>query len=551
MNSETKTCQNCKNNFTIEPDEFAFYEKVGILPATQCLSCRTKHHLSFWLFGKFRKGVSDLSGDSIITILPEKNRYPIYSLKEWHSDNWNAMDYGQEYDNSKSLFEQLKNLQEKIPRPHQTGSNNTDCDWSDDAWNCKNCYLSRSMDTCEDLFYAYHNRYVKNSIDPYVCFNSDRLYECFYCFNSYKIFYSRDSRDCLDSYFLFDCRNCTNCFMCWNLRSKSYCIENMQYTKQEYQEKIKSFNLGSYASITSFKNNFKEIVRSRVVHRENFNFKAYNSTGNYLSSTTNCINCFNADNSQDSFNCVSAVENKSLIDCSGCFKAELCGNCSCCVEGYDLRYSSWSSSRYSEYLDICIECEYCFACVGLKKKKNCILNKQYTKEEYNALKNKIVSDMKMRDEYGKFLPYSMSLGPYNLSTGFLYFPDTKEEHILSLGGYWENLKENHVDGIETKDLPDNIQDVEENITKQSLICPETGWRFNIAPNELLFYKQNNIPLPRQHFDVRIKSYINKFIILEQYPYSCVYCSKNIMTHYPPEWGYQKIACIECYQNNLN
>lgn len=27
MNSETKQCQNCKKDFTIEPDDFAFYEK--------------------------------------------------------------------------------------------------------------------------------------------------------------------------------------------------------------------------------------------------------------------------------------------------------------------------------------------------------------------------------------------------------------------------------------------------------------------------------------------------------------------------------------------
>ena len=27
MQAETKNCQNCKNDFTIEPEDFAFYEK--------------------------------------------------------------------------------------------------------------------------------------------------------------------------------------------------------------------------------------------------------------------------------------------------------------------------------------------------------------------------------------------------------------------------------------------------------------------------------------------------------------------------------------------
>jgi len=30
--NETKNCQNCKNDFTIEPDDFSFYEKIKVPP---------------------------------------------------------------------------------------------------------------------------------------------------------------------------------------------------------------------------------------------------------------------------------------------------------------------------------------------------------------------------------------------------------------------------------------------------------------------------------------------------------------------------------------
>ena len=30
MNSETKTCQNCKQNFIIEPEDFEFYAKIKV-----------------------------------------------------------------------------------------------------------------------------------------------------------------------------------------------------------------------------------------------------------------------------------------------------------------------------------------------------------------------------------------------------------------------------------------------------------------------------------------------------------------------------------------
>ena len=550
MKQEEKICEHCKLNFSISEGELTLYRKVGIELPTLCNFCRIKLHLSFWMFGKFRKGKSDLSGENLITVLPEKNRYPIYTLTEWHSDKWDAMDYGIEYDETQPFLKQLQDLQEKVPHPHQNGIKNTKCDWCDDVWNSKNCYLSRSMEECEDLFYSYRNIKVKNSVDMTICFNCEKSYDSGDCHNSYKLFYSRHSRDCIDSNFLYDCRNCQNCFMSWNLRNKSYCIENVQYTKEAYEEKLKSFKLGSYKSVQSFKKQFEELARNEAVHRENFNFRAYNSTGNYLLDVKNCKNCNTINDSEDCYNCIRGQKQKSNIDANGCWYSELLGNCSSCVNGYAEKYCVWSSSRYSEYSDLCIECDYCFGCVGLKKKKYCILNKQYSKEEYESLKNKIIQDMKKRGEYGKFLPYAMSAGPFNFSTSFLYFPETKKEDILTLGGYWDDIDESHIKGIPTSELPDKIEDVPDNIITQALICPETGWRFNIAQNEIIFYKENNIPLPRYHFDVRTKKQLKYLTVLKSYQYTCFYCEKDIMAYYPTEWGYKKIACEECYKQNI-
>ena len=550
MKQEEKICEHCKLNFSISEGELTLYRKVGIELPTLCNFCRIKLHLSFWMFGKFRKGKSDLSGENLITVLPEKNRYPIYTLTEWHSDKWDAMDYGIEYDETQPFLKQLQDLQEKVPHPHQNGIKNTKCDWCDDVWNSKNCYLSRSMEECEDLFYSYRNIKVKNSVDMTICFNCEKCYDSGDCHNSYKLFYSRHSRDCIDSNFLYDCRNCQNCFMSWNLRNKSYCIENVQYTKEAYEEKLKSFKLGSYKSVQSFKKQFEELARNEAVHRENFNFRAYNSTGNYLLDVKNCKNCNTINDSEDCYNCIRGQKQKSNIDANGCWYSELLGNCSSCVNGYAEKYCVWSSSRYSEYSDLCIECDYCFGCVGLKKKKYCILNKQYTKESFDELRTKIIQDMKKRGEYGKFLPYAMSAGPFNFSTSFLYFPETKKEDILTLGGYWDDIDESHIKGIPTSELPDKIEDVPDNIITQALICPETGWRFNIAQNEIIFYKENNIPLPRYHFDVRTKKQLKYLTVLKSYQYTCFYCEKDIMAYYPTEWGYKKIACEECYKQNI-
>jgi len=46
MNQEVKTCQNCKKDFTIEPDDFSFYKKELIPVPHRCPDCRYKQRFS-------------------------------------------------------------------------------------------------------------------------------------------------------------------------------------------------------------------------------------------------------------------------------------------------------------------------------------------------------------------------------------------------------------------------------------------------------------------------------------------------------------------------
>lgn len=547
-----KQCLYCKEEFLITDTESNLYEKVGIVEPLLCSPCRHKQHMAFWPFGKFRIGKSDLSGEKLITVLPDNARYPIYTSREWWSDAWDAMDYGQDYDPNRSFFDQLKELQEKVPRPHQQGAQNINCDWCDDAWESKNCYLSRSVFNAEDLIYGYRAFKVKDSIDVSHVFDLEKCYDCVYCFNSYELFFSRNSRDCMNSAFLFDCRNCNHCFMSWNLRGKSYCILNVQYTKEEYIEKMKELSLSSYKELESLRAQYKEILRKEVVHRENFSVKTYDSFGSYLNDCKSCTNVFFWEESENCVNCLRGREAKDCIDSTGCWKIELSGNNSCCTNGYKLNYSIWcDGARYCEYCDECLEIDNCFGCVSLRKKKYCILNKQYTKEEYEELKEKIIEDMKARGEYGKFPPYSMGLCPYNLSTASIYFPEVTKEYVVEKGGYWEEVGDTKIEGMLTSDLPDSINDVDESICKQALICPETGWRYNISEAELSFLKKMKIALPRVHFDVRTKERVITTSPTKSEVYKCVYCSKDINAYYPKSWSYQKIACESCYLKEIS
>ena len=51
--------------------------------------------------------------------------------------------------------------------------------------------------------------------------------------------YSERLQECADVFFSFDLKNCQNCIFSSNLRNKSYCIDNVQYTKEEFEKRLK------------------------------------------------------------------------------------------------------------------------------------------------------------------------------------------------------------------------------------------------------------------------------------------------------------------------
>ncbi|MCR4328459.1 MAG: hypothetical protein NUV53_02965 [Patescibacteria group bacterium] len=547
--SSLQVCQACKSQFTIEPDDFAFCTELDVPVPDECKWCLWKHLLSFWVFGRFRKAKSALSGKTIITTFSESVRFPLYSHDEWISDAWDPFAYGQDYDPSRLFFEQFAELQAKVPHPHQSGVQNTRCDWSDDVWRSKDCYLSRSVLDCENISYCYRTLNCKNSIDLTYSFDLELCYDCLYCFKCFKTRHAFNSRDCIESAFLYDCRNVQSCFMCWNLRNKSYYILNRPYTKEAYFEKIKEFDLKSRSAVWKYKKEFQEVVAREAIHRQNFNFQVTNSTGNILNECKNCKDCYFLEYSENCHAIFRGFESKdsaysvgSAVE-KGVFSV---------VDGFvyeTLATLHTASCRYSAYLDYCEECEYCFGCVGLRKKKYCILNKQYTKEEYELRIANIKADMKNKGEWGKFFPYKLAYGGYNFSLASVFFPESKK-HIEKLGGLWEESEDVAAEDAISDDIPDRIDDVLDDFPTKQLICSKTRRRFNIASHELMFYRQNGIPVPQYHFDVRTLEQLASLAVVIPIKGDCSLCGKSITHFYPPEGHYKKIACVECYQQNV-
>ena len=118
MNSEIRNCQNCKNDFQIEPDDFGFYEKIQVPPPTFCPECRLVRRLAWRNETGLHNRTCDFCKIKIISIYSEDVNKIVYCDKCWWSDNWDGMEYSLDIDFHRPFLEQFFELFYKTPVPN-------------------------------------------------------------------------------------------------------------------------------------------------------------------------------------------------------------------------------------------------------------------------------------------------------------------------------------------------------------------------------------------------------------------------------------------------
>ena len=156
---ETKTCQNCKKDFTIEAEDFSFYEKIKVPPPTFCPECRLQRRLAWRNERSLYKRKCDAPGheETIITMYPPELAIKVYDQKYWWGDEWEGGEYSKEYDFSRPFFEQWKELLYSVPAPALINLMDVKSDYCNFTYQSKNCYLNFASDMNEDSAYLYHS----------------------------------------------------------------------------------------------------------------------------------------------------------------------------------------------------------------------------------------------------------------------------------------------------------------------------------------------------------------------------------------------------------
>ncbi|MDD5146629.1 MAG: hypothetical protein PHN39_02725, partial [Candidatus Pacebacteria bacterium] len=518
---ETKTCQNCKTKFSIESEDFDFYEKIKVPPPTWCPRCRLLRKMARRNERSLYKGKCASCKKEVIFLYPENAPFTVYCNDCWWSDEWDSLEYGKKYDFNKSFFEQFYILSLKVPRLALYQKGNVNSPYTNHADHNKNCYLAFNNGFCEDSMYCKWGIRSKDLVDCYSIFNSELVYESQDSERCSRCKYVYYSHDCVDSNFLFNCKGCQNCSLCSNLRNSSYCFGNRQYSKEEYYKLLLEMEIDSYKGLQKLSQQFNGEVLPKTLRKYAIANKVVNATGDYFNECKNTKECFHVMQMEDCAFCVDDGNMKdsydayeSAFNCERqyeCHAGNRLSNSNFCTISYD--------SHHLEYCEMCHDSSYLFACIGLRNKQYCILNKQYTKEEYEELVPKIIqhmNDMPYTDKkgrvyrYGEFFPPELSPFCYNETIAQEYFPLTKEQ-AQEQGYSWKDPEpRDYQITMKTVDIPDNIKDVNDSILNEVIECAhatclpagrgdcneQCTTAFRIIPQELQFYRKMNLPLPR-------------------------------------------------------
>ena len=112
---ETRNCQNCKNDFTIELDDFSFYEKIKVPPPTFCPECRMARRLIWRNERSLTKRECGLCKKSLISMYSDEDA-PVYCTECWNGNEWDQYFNAKDYRFDQPFFVQLKELFKINPR---------------------------------------------------------------------------------------------------------------------------------------------------------------------------------------------------------------------------------------------------------------------------------------------------------------------------------------------------------------------------------------------------------------------------------------------------
>lgn len=548
----TSKCIECRTEFSVTEEHHRYYSLLDVPAPKRCPDCRqllrTSHINQLNLFKK----ECDATKKGILTNYPPSCPCPVFSQEYWYSDAVDNTKFGRDFDFSRPFFDQYAELSNVVPRPalftdYLTDENSS---YTNYAGKNKNCYLIFDADENWDCYYSYGINSCKNSVDNYRC---EKLELCYQSIDSQKCYSSaflQNCEGCIDSYFLSNCISCKNCICCSNLRQKEYYFFNQPVSKAEYEE-IKA-SLSSLTKVKELQAKF-DLFKTNFPQKALRGFQNENVSGNYLTNCRDVKNSFDCRGLHSGEFCYQVfMAAKDCIDCQEVGEVELaCESIEMGYGAYNIRFclNILNQISYLTYCDSCFTgCSHLFGCIGLKRKKFCILNKEYSESDYHLLKDRIIAHMKETREWGEFFHPKLSHMPYNLTSASGFYTLTKDEALRRGYQWYEADKRDYLP--QTVTVPDQITNVSDSIIKEILSCSSCKKNYRIVQQELLFYRTLLLPVPDCCWECRNKERISKRSVRKLWEQNCANCQIAIQAAYDPAKK-ETVFCDSCYLESLD
>jgi hypothetical protein len=555
----TKTCPVSGQEFTITDEDLLFYKKMDVPTPTLCPKERERRRLAWRNESALYHRSCDGTGKKIISMHDAQQPYPVYDNEYWWGDDWDGLNYGVEFDFSKPFFEQFSLQIKRAPRMAliQQGQNSNSQFTNCSSYN-KNGYLLFASNNNEDCLYGTSINNCKDCVDCFYCYDSEIGYQNIHSTFCYNTQYCEKVHFSNNMYYCADCRNSENCFACVSLwgRKGKYWILNKEVSKDVFKKVI--------ATPTRQSEILKKLpaLYEKQPQRYSPIIKCENSTGAYLRNSKNVHESWDCENLEDCKFCNNFFAAKSCYDVSyyGCTQTnELLYECESIGHGlFNSKFCKlcWGGGKNLEYCYECFKCEDCFGCIGLKSEKYCILNKQYTKDEYFELKEKIIQHMRRPTpngageiEYGEFFPIQISPFGYNETIAQDYMPLSEKECKTREYSWKEKADSTKYDGPQYV-VPEKITDVDQSICDKILTCQNTGQNYRIVKPEFEFYKKNNIPIPKFCPEERHHQRLKRKHPRHLWDRVCQQCNLSLKSPIDPKVSAQ-VYCETCFINIIN
>lgn len=535
----SKTCRQCAEQFKITAQDLEILDKVSpviggqkqpIPPPSLCPDCRKQRRIAFRNEQNIYSRTCDLCKADIISIYSPDKPLTVYCSKCWWGDGWDPLQYGKDFDFNRPFFDQFKELTTRVPVPPNMVFTSENCEYCGFCVNSRNSYLSNRVGDSEDILYSYLTIRSQNCTDCYNVIDCQLCYECVDCWNCYNTIYSRLCKTTSDSAFCYDCIGCKNCFGCVGLRNAQYYFFNEKCTPEEYKEKVRALELENPENLERIKEKFNAFLLEKP-RREAIINNSENVSGDFIVDSKEAHSCFDIEKLESAKNVWASEYSKDIYDSDYIYGGEKCYENMSNANSSGILFSAVAITGVNDCMYSIILCNGthdCFGSVALKKQKYCILNKQYTKEQYENLVPKIIEHMKRTGEWGEFFPIQISSFAYNETVAQTYFPLTREQ-VLVNGWQWKDeevpAKRTAAAGLST--------------------CENCEKNFRLVEAEKEFYKKMHLPSPSKCLDCRFAARLALRNPRRLYARACAKCAAPIQSSYSPE-SPETVYCEKCY-----